>query len=62
MLLGVPVFAIIYYYFSKIIDKRLETRGMDVLTFDYEDYDKYAINKDDLRVNEEKSKELKGDN
>lgn len=62
MLLGVPVFAIIYYYFSKIIDKRLETRGMDVLTFDYEDYDKYAINKDELRVPEENSEEVKGDN
>lgn len=48
MLLGVPVFAIIYYYFSKIIDKKLENRGMDVLTFDYEDYNKYEINKKDL--------------
>ena len=48
MLLGVPVFAIIYYYFSKIIDKKLEKRGMDVLTFDYEDYNKYEINKKDL--------------
>ena len=48
MLLGVPVFAIIYYYFSKIIDKKLEKRGMDVLTFDYEDYNKYEINKKDF--------------
>lgn len=48
MLLGVPVFAIIYYYFSKAINRKLAKKGLDVLTFDYQDFDKYAINKEEL--------------
>ena len=48
MLLGVPVFAIIYYYFSKAINSRLEKKGMDVLTIDYEDFGQYKIDKDEL--------------
>lgn len=62
MLLGVPVFAIIYYYLGRDINRRLEKRGKEVSTFDYEDYNKYAINKDELRVPEENSEEVKGDN
>jgi len=50
MLLGVPVFAIIYYYFGKVVYRKLETKGMDVVTFDYEDFDKYEIDKEDFRA------------
>ena len=50
MLLGVPVFAIIYYYFSKVVSRKLENKGMDVLTFDYEDFDKYDIDKEEFRT------------
>jgi predicted PurR-regulated permease PerM len=57
MLLGVPVFAIVYYYVGRSINRRLAKRGMDVSTFDYEDYNKYKINKDDLRAREETASE-----
>ena len=56
MLLGVPVFAIIYYYFSKVINRKLEKKGLDVLTFDYEDFDKFEIDKNDL-IEEEQEKQ-----
>ena len=57
MLLGVPVFAIVYYYVGRSINRRLAKRGMDVSTFDYEDYNKYKINKDDLRARKETASE-----
>ena len=49
MVLGVPVFAIIYYYFSRSINKRLEAKGLESRTDSYEDLDKYKIDKEDLR-------------
>lgn len=54
MLLGVPVFAIIYYYFSKFIYKRLSKKGLDTHTFDYEDFSNYDIDKEELRDKVEK--------
>lgn len=49
MVLGVPVFAIIYYYFSRSINKRLEAKGLESRTDSYEDLNKYKIDKEDLR-------------
>ena len=49
MVLGVPVFAIIYYYFSRNINKRLEAKGLESRTDSYEDLNKYKIDKEDLR-------------
>lgn len=49
MVLGVPVFAIIYYYFSRNINKRLEAKGLESRTDSYEDLNKYKIDKEELR-------------
>ena len=49
MVLGVPVFAIIYYYFSRSINKRLEAKGLESRTDSYEDLNKYKIDKEELR-------------
>ncbi len=49
MVLGVPVFAIIYYYFSRSINKRLEAKGLEFRTESYEDLNKYKIDKEELR-------------
>ena len=49
MVLGVPVFAIIYNYFSRSINKRLEAKGLESRTDSYEDLNKYKIDKEDLR-------------
>ena len=49
MVLGVPVFAIIYYYFSRSINKRLEAKGLEFRTDRYEDLNKYKIDKEELR-------------
>lgn len=49
MILGVPVFAIIYYYYKKFIEKRLDAKGWPVDTYDYEDFNKYDINRKDVK-------------
>ena len=49
MVLGVPVFAIIYYYFSRSINKRLEAKGLECRTDSDEDLNKYKIDKEELR-------------
>lgn len=49
MVLGVTVFAIIYYYFSRSINKRLEAKGLEFRTDSYEDLNKYKIDKEELR-------------
>ena len=49
MVLGVPVFAIIYYYFSRSINRRLEAKGLEFRTDSYEDLNKYKIDKEELR-------------
>lgn len=48
MVLGVPVFAVIYYYFSRYIKKRLARRNLPTKTEDYEDFNKYDINRKDV--------------
>ena len=49
MVLGVPVFAIINYYLSLSINRRLEAKGMDSDTISYEDFSKYKIDKEEIR-------------
>ena len=49
MVLGVPVFAIINYYISLSINRRLEAKGMDSDTISYEDFSKYKIDKEEIR-------------
>ncbi len=48
MVLGVPVFAVIYYYFSRYIKKRLARKQMPTETADYEEFNKYDINRKDI--------------
>jgi len=48
MVLGVPVFAIIYYYFRKWVNKRLERKSMPSATEDYMDFNKYDISRKDI--------------
>ena len=48
MVLGVPVFAVIYYYFSRYIKKRLARKQMPTETADYEEFNKYDINRKDV--------------
>ncbi len=45
MVLGIPVFAVIYTYFEKIIDKRLARKGFSTETADYK-VDKYRVKRD----------------
>ena len=49
MVLGVPVFAIIYYHFSRSINRKLEAKGLEFRTDSYEDLNKYKIDKEELR-------------
>lgn len=48
MILGVPVFAVIYYYFKKYIEKRLRNKGLEFETRDYMDFNKYDVNREDV--------------
>lgn len=48
MILGVPTMAVIYVYFSKFINKRLEGKNLPSHTEIYEDFKKYNINKEDI--------------
>lgn len=48
MVLGVPVFAIIYYYFGKFIKKRLRRKNMPTETTEYEEFNKYNIDRRDV--------------
>ena len=56
MILGVPVFAIIYTYLSRGVNARLESKALDSCTVAYEDFSKYNVNKEDIfcedRINE----------
>ena len=60
MLLGVPVFAIIYTYASRAINRKLETREMETDTLLYEDFSKYNASKEDLFGKERFNKEADG--
>ena len=48
MVLGVPVFAIIYYYFSRHIVAKLDEKNMPSNTEAYQNFDKYNIDKEDI--------------
>jgi len=43
MVIGVPIFAIIYYYLSRYVDKRLKEKELDAKTKDYLSYEKYGL-------------------
>ena len=43
MVLGVPIFALIYTYFADFISKKLNEKGKDVDTDSYENYNIYGI-------------------
>ncbi|SCJ88124.1 sporulation integral membrane protein YtvI [uncultured Eubacterium sp.] len=48
MVLGVPVFAVVYYYFRKFINRRLAKKNLPTSTIEYEDFNKYDINRKDV--------------
>ncbi len=57
MVLGVPVFAIIYTYISRAINRRLKEKELATDTLLYEDFSKYNVKKEDLFGKERFSKE-----
>ena len=48
MILGVPVFAVLYYYSSKFISKKLKRRNLPEDTVNYEDFNKYDIDRKEI--------------
>lgn len=48
MIIGVPTFAVIYYYSAKFIKKRLKRKNMPVDTFEYQDFNKYDVNRKEV--------------
>lgn len=48
MILGVPTFAVIYYYWSKFIRKKLRRKNMEENTTEYLEFNKYDINRKDV--------------
>lgn len=48
MVLGVPVFAVVFYYLNLYLRKRLDRKGLPPDTVDYEDFNKYDINRKDV--------------
>ena len=56
MILGVPVFAVLYTYFARGINKLLNKKNIDSDTLAYEDFSKYGASKTELfgreRVND----------
>lgn len=48
MILGVPVFAVIYYYAGRYIKTRLKRKHLPTETSEYEDFNKYDINRKDV--------------
>ena len=48
MILGVPVFAVIYHYAGLAIRKRLKKRGLHQDTEDYEEYNEYDLSRKDI--------------
>lgn len=60
MILGVPVFAIIYTYASKCVNGKLRERELVTDTVAYQDFSKYNINKEEIfcgdRINKDGDK------
>lgn len=48
MIIAVPTFAVIYFYSGKYIKKKLKRKNMPEETFDYQDFNKYDINRKDV--------------
>ena len=48
MVLGVPVFAVIYYYFSRYISKKLMRKNLPSDTASYEEFNKYDIDRKEI--------------
>jgi predicted PurR-regulated permease PerM len=48
MVVGVPVFAVFYYYMKKLVEKRLRRKELPEETEAYEDFNKYDINRKDI--------------
>ena len=48
MLLGVPVLAVVYYYFKKNMEKRLVYKEMPPQTDEYIEFNKYDIDRKDI--------------
>lgn len=48
MVLGVPMFAIIYTYISRAINGRLKEKNLETDTLVYEDFSKYNVKKEDI--------------
>ena len=49
MILGVPVFAVIYYYIGRAIARKLDNKGMPTETWDYQDFNKYDIDRKEVQ-------------
>ncbi len=48
MILGVPVFALIYMYTSRGVNAKLESKALETDTFSYENFSKYKVNKEEI--------------
>ena len=48
MILGVPLFAVIYTYCSRAINKTLKKKNIETNTLTYEDFTKYSIDKSEV--------------
>lgn len=48
MVLGVPVFAVLYYYSSKFISKKLKRKNLPEDTVSYEEFNKYDIDRKEI--------------
>lgn len=48
MILGVPVFALIYTYTSRGINAKLQSKTLETDTFSYENFGKYNISKEEI--------------
>lgn len=48
MVIGVPTFAVIYYYISKFVRKKLKRKNMPQDTNEYQDFNKYDVNRKDV--------------
>lgn len=48
MIIGVPTFAVIYFYSGKFIRKKLKRKNMPEETAEYQDFNKYDVNRKDV--------------
>ena len=53
MILGVPVYALIYTYVTRAVNKKLGEKEFELDTLKYADYTKYGINKEEVFVKKE---------